>query len=97
MEYYLKPLIKIRNSTRQHFENIDLNIIFPIGKDDTRSYREFLTAIDQAVTEKVAVIISSSNFFAVLSDGSQARKTQSDKEMVMVRLERNGKFDKLKL
>ena len=70
----------------------ECNKICLTGKDDSRSYREFLTAIDKAVTEKVAVIIASSNFFGVLSDGSQARKTQSDKEMVMVRLERNGKF-----
>ena len=29
---------------------------------------------------------------SLLSDGSQARKTKSDKEMVMVRFERNGKY-----
>ena len=28
---------------------------------------------------------------SLLSDGSQARKTKSDKEMVLVRFEKNGK------
>ena len=42
------------------------------------------------IREKVAQILGSSNFMAVLTDGSQARKTGSDKEMVLIRTERNG-------
>ena len=37
-------------------------------------------------------MLASSNFFAILSDGSQARKTGYDKELVMIRTERNGKI-----
>ena len=36
-------------------------------------------------------MLASANFFALLSDGSQARKTRKEKEMVMIRVERNGK------
>ena len=57
------------------------------GKDDTRNVREYLSCITQAIQEKVAAVLASGHFFAVLSDGSQARKTGSDKEVVMVRVE----------
>ena len=57
------------------------------GKDDTRNVREYLSCITQAIQEKVAAVLASGHFFAVLSDGSQARKTGSDKELVMVRVE----------
>ena len=57
------------------------------GKDDTRNVREYLSCITQAIQEKVATVLASGHFFAVLSDGSQARKTGSDKELVMVRVE----------
>ena len=62
------------------------------GKDDTRNVREYLSCITQAIQEKVAAVLASAHFFAVLSDGSQARKTRSDKELVMARVERNGKI-----
>ena len=62
------------------------------GKDDTRNVREYLSCITQAIQEKVAAMLASAHFFAVLSDGSQARKTRSDKELVMARVERNGKI-----
>lgn len=57
--------------------------------DDSHLHLEFLTAINQAVTEKVTVILASAKFFAILSVGSQARKTGNDKELVMIHLERN--------
>ena len=62
------------------------------GKDDTRNVREYLSCITRVIQEKVAAVLASGHFFAVLSDGSQARKTGSDKELVMVRVERNGKI-----
>ena len=62
------------------------------GKDDTRNVRDYLFCITQAIQEKAAAMLASAYFFAVLSDGSQARKTGSDKELVMVRVERNGKI-----
>lgn len=61
------------------------------GKDDCKATGEYFNAITKAVTEKVAAVIASKNAMSLLSDGSQARKTKSDKEMVLVRVERNGK------
>ena len=60
------------------------------GKHDGRSAKEYISALAEAVEEKCAVILGSKNFMTLLSDGSQARKTKSDKEMVMIRIERNG-------
>ena len=60
------------------------------GKDDCKATGEFFDAISKAVTEKVAAVVASQNAMSLLSDGSQARKTKSDKEMVLVRVERNG-------
>lgn len=60
------------------------------GKHDGRAAKEYVSALMDAVEEKCAVILSSKHFMTVLSDGSQARKTKSDKEMVLVRIERNG-------
>ena len=40
--------------------------------------------------KKVALILTSANFFALLSDGIQTRKTKSDKEIVLIRVERYG-------
>ena len=51
---------------------------------------KYISCIAQAVTEKCGVILASKHCMGILSDGSQARKTKSDKEMVMVRFERNG-------
>ena len=63
------------------------------GKDDNCNVCEYLSCITQAILEKVAAVLGRAYFFAVLSaDGSQARKTGSDKELVMVRVERNGKI-----
>ena len=62
------------------------------GKDDCKATGEYFDAITKAVTEKVAAVIASKNAMSLLSDSSQARKTKSDKEMVLVRVERNGKY-----
>ena len=43
-----------------------------------------------AVREKVAGIIVSKKFMSVMSDGSQARKTNDEKELILVRVERAG-------
>ena len=37
-------------------------------------------------------MLASAHFFVVLSDGNQAWKTGSDKELVMVSVERNSKI-----
>ena len=57
--------------------------------ENGRTGREFVHCIAEAVKEKW-VILGSSNFFPILSDGSQARKTKSEKELVLICTERNG-------
>ena len=44
------------------------------GHDTRKAAREFIHYIADAVTEKVAGIVASSDFMSILSDGSQARK-----------------------
>ena len=61
------------------------------GKDDSKATGEYFDVLCKAVTEKVCAIVASENAFSILSDGSQARKTTADKEIVLVRVERNGK------
>ena len=51
---------------------------------------EYLGSTVTAIEETVAVIMASSHFSSLLSDGSQARKTGSDKELVLIRVERGG-------
>ena len=43
-----------------------------------------MAAIFQVVTKKCCEIINSKPFFGLLTDGSQARKTGDDKEMVLL-------------
>ena len=52
--------------------------------------REFVHFISEAVKEECAVILASSNFMLILSDGSQERKTGKEKELALVRCKRNG-------
>ena len=44
----------------------------------------------QTLREKVAAIIVDVKFFTTLSDGSQAKKTRLDVELILTRMERNG-------
>ena len=60
------------------------------GKDDNHAVSEYLGSIVIAIEEKVAVVMASSHFFSLLSDRSQACKTGSDKELVLIRIERGG-------
>ena len=59
-------------------------------KDDNHAVSEYLGSTVTAKEETVAVIMASSHFFSLLSDGSQARKTGPDKELVLIRVERGG-------
>ena len=67
------------------------------GQDDCKAAGEFFEAITKAVVEKVAAVIASKNAMSILSDGSQAGKTKSDKEVVLIRVERNGKYNPILL
>ena len=60
------------------------------GEDDNHAVSEYLGSIITAIEEKVAVIMASLHFFSLLSDESQALKTGSDKELVLIRIERSG-------
>ena len=60
------------------------------GKEGSRAAREFVCCLSAAVVEKLCEIISSETFFSCLSDSSQARKTGSDKELILFRTARNG-------
>ena len=59
-------------------------------KQDGKAAREFIKYIAFAVVEKVSATISQAKFFSVLSDGSQPKKTGSEKEMILTLIERNG-------
>ena len=60
------------------------------GKDDNHAVSAYPGSIVAAIQEKVAVVMASSHFFSLLSDGSQAGKTGPDKELVLIRIERGG-------
>ena len=59
-------------------------------KEDGRTGREFIKCIADTVREKCSQIIKQSNFLSLLSDGSQARKTSKEKELILLRTQRNG-------
>jgi hypothetical protein len=60
------------------------------GVQDSKKAKEFVWYLADAIREKLAIILSSSRAYSVLSDGSQARKTGSEKELVFVRVVRGG-------
>ena len=53
------------------------------GKDSSNAAREFVHYIAEAITEKCAGIIAGSNFMSILSDGSQARKTNNERNLYL--------------
>ena len=60
------------------------------GKDDNNAVSEYLGSIVAVIQEKLAVIIASSHFLSLFSDGSQTRNTGSNKELVVIRIERGS-------
>ena len=60
------------------------------GKNDNNAVSEYLGSIVAAIQKKVSIIMASSHFFSLLSDRSQAHKTGSDRELVLIRIERGG-------
>ena len=49
--------------------------------------REYIHYIADAIREKLAGIVAEEKFMAMLSHGSQARKTNDEKELVLLRIE----------
>ena len=52
--------------------------------------REYIHYIADAIREKVAGIVANKKFMAMLSDRSQARKTNNEKELVLLREEKES-------
>ena len=52
--------------------------------------REYIQYVADAIREKVGRIVANRKFMAMLSDGSQARKTNEKKELVLLRTEKEG-------
>ena len=77
-----KTLVKVQRENGIRFSLI--------GHNNGKTAQEFISYITEAITEKVAIILASAHFMSILADGSQARKTGSNKEMVLVRTLRNG-------
>ena len=63
-----------------------------LGHENDKSGREFISCIVNAVKERVTSILGSLDFFSKLTDGLQAQKIGSDKEMMLIRTERNSEF-----
>ena len=63
-----------------------------LGHENGKSGREFISYTANAVKERVAAILGSSDFLSILTDGSQAQKKGSDKEMELICTERNDEF-----
>lgn len=60
------------------------------GVQDSKKAKELVWYLADAIREKLAIILSTSRAYSVLTDGSQARKTGSEKELVFVRVVRGG-------
>ena len=60
------------------------------GKDDSRAAAEFIAYLAEEVCKKIKLMINASDFFAILSDGSQARKIKSEKELILSRIVKEG-------
>lgn len=60
------------------------------GCDSGLVARDLIHEIAESIREKLAIILCSSNAFCCLSDGLQAKKTGSEKELVLVRVIRGG-------
>ena len=63
-----------------------------LGHENGKSGQEFISYIADAVKERVVAFLTSSDFMSILTDRSQAQKTGIDKEMILIRTERNGEF-----
>ena len=60
------------------------------GTDSSDKAKEFIHELANAVRIKLSEILNAANGFSLLTDGSQARKTGHEKELVLARVVRNG-------
>ena len=61
------------------------------GTESGDKAKEFIGEIAKSIRQKIGTILKICTAFAVLSDGSQARKTGSEKELVYIRTAISGK------
>lgn len=60
------------------------------GCDNSKKAKQFIHHLANAVRVKIGSILNDSTAFGILCDGTRARKTGSEKELVMVRVVHNG-------
>lgn len=60
------------------------------GCTSGKQAREFVHEIADAIREKLALIMCTVHSFGILTDGSQARKTSQEFELVLIRVVRGG-------
>jgi hypothetical protein len=60
------------------------------GCDNDKKAKEFIGHLADAVRAKIGTILNNASAFAILCDGSQARKTGSEKALVLVRVVTGG-------
>ena len=51
---------------------------------------EFIQYLADEVREAVTKLLQTTSFLSILSDGSQARKVKSEKELILTRVVKNG-------
>ena len=56
------------------------------GRDDHCACEEYVSYLAESIRDKLAVILSSSKAFSILTDGSEARKTGMEKQLIFVRV-----------
>ncbi|XP_064596785.1 zinc finger protein 862-like [Liolophura sinensis] len=60
------------------------------GKDTDKCCRQFVSIMAAILRQDIAKMLLRSNFFSGLMDGSQARKTGSEKELIYAKIAVNG-------
>ena len=83
----MMPFNKFRVLVKCVREN---NVHLISGKDDDRAAEEYVRYIADSIQERLAMLLCSSNAFSILSDGSEARKTGMEKELVFARVIKGG-------
>lgn len=78
-------------SSFKTFVVVQKNGVQLLNKTDSNDRAaEFVHELADAISRKIAILLQSAVAFSVLSDGSQARKTGKEKELVMVRVIKAG-------
>ena len=60
------------------------------GYDSQHCARELIHEISNSIREEISKLVADATAFSILSDGSQARKTGSEKELIFIRVMKNG-------